>query len=210
MKRSLLILLVLLASTSIFARTQPGKSAVAARITALSMHQDTTGSTYEIGFGRMVTPGAMILFDMGFNYHTHLNKAKSTTATTDGPVYRGYMVSAYPEYRMYLAPRMRVVPYLGIYGLIGYNSGVVESLYPNLLKQQVEADLRLGGGLTLGAEFFLNNFISLAVHARMAEYSFTSHKTTVKHNGHTITNAIKNAHDIGLQFQPALYVRLYF
>lgn len=210
MKRSLLILLLLLASSSMFARTQPGKSAVAARITALSMHQDSTGSGYEVGFGRMISPGAMILFDMGFSYNTHQNKTRSTTSSTNGPVYRGFAVSAYPEYRAYLAPRMRVVPYLGIYGLLGYNSGVVEALYPNLLRQEVDSKIRVGGGLTLGSEFFLNNFISLAVHARFAEYSFTSRKVEVKHNGQSVTNSIKNEHNIGLQFQPALYVRLYF
>ncbi len=210
MKRSLLVLLLLFAASSIFARTQPGKSAVAARITALSTQQDTTGNGYEVGFGRMISPGTMILFDMGFSYHTHQYKSKTTSSSLEGPVYRGYMISAYPEYRMYLAPRMRVVPYLGIYGLIGYNSGVVESVYPNLLRQDIDADIKIGGGLTLGAEFFLNNFISLAVHARLAEYAFTSHRTTIKHNGHNISSSVKNAHDLGMQFQPALYVRLYF
>jgi len=210
MKRSLLIMLLLLASTTVFARTQPGKSAVAARITALSMHQDSTGSSYEVGFGRMTSPGSMILLDMNFSYNTYQNKAKGNAYSENGPIFRGFTISAYPEYRLYLAPRMRVVPYLGLYGLIGYDSGVVETLYPNRLRQDFETNTRIGGGTTLGAEFFLNNFISLAVHARFAEYYYSSNKETLKYNGQTILENIKNAHHIDLQFEPALYVRLYF
>ncbi len=210
MKRSLLILLVLLASSSMFARTQPGKSAVAARITALSMHQDSTGSAYELGFGRMNSPRTMILFDLGFNYHTHQNKLKGDVASESGPVYRGYSLVAYPEYRFYIAPRMRVVPYIGLYGLIGVGTGIHETIYSSSLRQEVEQTLRVGGGMTIGAEFFLNNFISLAAHTRFVEYSFSSDKNTIKYNGRTVRESILNAHNVGLQLQPALYVRLYF
>ena len=59
MKRSLLLLLVLLASTTVFARTQPGKSSFAARVTNFGN---------EFGFGRMISPTAIVLIDADLEF----------------------------------------------------------------------------------------------------------------------------------------------
>ena len=59
MKRSLLLLFVLLAFSSLFARTQPGKSSFAARVTNFGN---------EFGFGRMISPTAMVLVDTNLEF----------------------------------------------------------------------------------------------------------------------------------------------
>lgn len=208
MKRSLLFMLLLLACTTLFARTQPGKTAFAARVTSFPAKNDTTG--YEFGFGRMLSPGSMILLDFSLSFYTDRDEERSGTNTNVYPWDRKLSIAGYPEYRFYIAPRNRVVPYFGLYGLLGIDTKSFKTKQGNaIVLAREEFDLKLGGGATLGAEFFFNDFISLAAHARFAQYSFTSKKGTDYTKRPTIVS-INNAHQFRLNFQPALYVRLYF
>ena len=110
---------------------------------------------------------------------------------------------------MYILPRNRVVPYLGLYGLLGIGSTSSEEPTGTSITAKNGSNLTLGGGATLGAEFFLNNFISLTAHARFAQYSFTSEKMETN-TGFSVIEDIEKIHRFGLQFEPALYVRIYF
>ncbi|MBN1482170.1 hypothetical protein EH223_07930 [candidate division KSB1 bacterium] len=208
MKRSLLFMLLLLASSTLFARTQPGKTAFAARITSFPAKKDTAG--YEFGFGRMLSPGSMILLDLNLLFYTDRDEERTGTITNISPWDRRFAVAGYPEYRFYISPRNRVVPYFGFYGLIGIDTKSIKTKQGNaIVLAREEFGLTLGGGATLGAEFFFNDFISLAAHARFAQYSFSSNKDT-DYMMSPARISINNAHQFRLNFQPALYVRLYF
>ncbi|MBN1560023.1 hypothetical protein JW998_07215 [candidate division KSB1 bacterium] len=200
MKRFLPLLLVLLAFSSLFARTQPGKSSFAARVTEFG---------HEFGFGRMISPVAMVLLDADLEFISHSEESLVASTTLKGDVRSSFSLAAYPEYRMYILPRNRVVPYFGLYGLVGFGSTSAEEPEGNCVFAKNGRTLTLGAGATLGAEFFLNDFISLSVHTRFAQYSFTSSKMETDLCLSTVED-IDKTHRFSVQFEPALYVRIYF
>lgn len=193
-------MLVLLAFSSLFARTQPGKSSFAARVTNFGN---------EFGFGRMISPFAMVLLDASLEFVSQSQESQIASATLKGDVQSNFSLLAYPEYRMYILPRNRVVPYFGLYGLVGFGSTSAEKPVDDCVIAVNGRTLALGAGATLGAEFFLNDFISLSAHTRFAQYSFTNDKTETA-SCLSIVENIQQTHRFNLQFEPALYVRLYF
>ena len=200
MKRSLLLLFVLLAFSSLFARTQPGKSSFAARVTNFGN---------EFGFGRMISPTAMVLIDANLEFVSQSEETKVGSNTSKGDIRGSFALNAFPEYRMYIMPRNRVVPFFGMYGLLGIGSTSAEEPTGTSVTAKNGSTLILGAGATLGAEFFLNNFISLAAHARFAQYSFTSEKMETD-TGFSVVEQIEHTHRFNMEFEPALYVRVYF
>lgn len=200
MKNFMPCMLVLLACSSLSARTQPGKSSFAARVSDFGN---------EFGFGRMISPVAMVLLDASLEFVSQSQESHVASSTLKGDAQSSFSLAAYPEYRMYILPRNRVVPYFGLYGLVGFGSSSAEVPEEDCVIAENGWTLVLGAGATLGAEFFLNDHISLSAHTRFAQYSFMNNKMETESCLSTVED-VQQTHRFSMQFVPALYVRLYF
>lgn len=216
MKRFLLFLLALLAMTSMSANGQTGRTTFAARLAHLSPQQDSTKAGYEFGFGRRVSRSSMILLDVNFYYRSQHDEAKGELVPDIRPYNFAYTLSAYPEYRIFFytpSRRRRVVPYFGLYALVGIGGSLHQELRGSdtyTIVKKTSSLLTLGGGASLGAEFFFNRHLSLAAHTRFAQYAFQSEKQLFNLNGRNLVESVDQSHRVGLRFEPALYIRLYF
>lgn len=200
MKRLPVLSVLILIATALSARTLPGKSSFAAGITNLG---------HEFGFGRMISPTAMVLIDGNLDYTSGRSESKSGANVASGPTESAFLLSVYPEYRFYLLPRNRVVPFFGFYGVIGIGSSAAEKPTGLSVTAENGSSLSLGAGASIGAEFYLNNYISLAAHARLAQYTYENAKMETD-TGFTVVENTQISHHIGIELEPALYVRIYF
>ena len=191
---------ILLLAVIVQARTLPGKSSFAARISNFSE---------EFGFGRMISPMAMVLIDGSLEYSSGRSESKAGANLSSGPTQSEFLLTVYPEYRFYILPRNRVVPYFGFYGVMGIGSSAAEKPTGTSITAENGSSLKLGAGASVGAEFFINRYISLAAHARLAQYTYETQKKETD-TGFTLVENIKVQHRIGIQLEPGLYVRLYF
>lgn len=200
MKRHLPFLILLLAMASLNARTLPGKSSFAAKITNFGQ---------EFGFGRMISPTAMVLIDGSLDYSAERSESKAGANVSQGPTVSSFALTIYPEYRFYLLPRNRVVPYFGFYGIVGIGSSAAEKPTGTSVTAENGSSLTLGAGASVGAEFFFNRYISLAAHARLAQYTYENTKLETD-TGFTLVEDTQISHCISFRLEPALYVRIYF
>ena len=194
------ITLILLLAVVIQARTLPGKSSFAARISDLGD---------EFGFGRMISPTAMVLIDGSLEYVSRNSESKAGANVAPGPTQSEFLLTVYPEYRFYMLPRNRVVPYLGFYGIVGIGSSAAEKPTGTSVTAENGSSLILGAGASIGAEFFLNRYVSLSAHARLAQYTYENSKLETD-TGFTLVENKQINHRIGVHLEPGLYVRLYF
>jgi len=200
MRRLQILAILILTAASLNARTLPGKSSFAAGITNLGQ---------EFGFGRMISPTAMVLIDGSLEYTSGRSESKAGANVASGPTQSTFLVTVYPEYRLYLLPRNRVVPFFGFYGVIGIGSSAAEKPTGTSVTAENGSSLALGAGASIGAEFYLNSYISLAAHARLAQYTYENAKLETD-TGFTVVENTQTSHHIGIELEPALYVRIYF
>ncbi len=200
MKRHLPFLILLLAMASLNARTLPGKSSLAARVSNFGQ---------EFGFGRMISPTAMVLIDGSLDYNSERSESKAGANVSPGPTKSSFSLTIYPEYRFYFMPRNRVVPYFGFYGIVGIGSDATEKPTGTSITAENGSSLTLGAGASFGAEFFLNRYVSLTAHARFAQYTYENTKMETD-TGFTLIEDTQINHRIGIRLEPALYVRIYF
>ena len=200
MRRLQILTILILTAAALNARTLPGKSSFSAGITNLGQ---------EFGFGRMISPTAMVLIDGSLDYTSGRCESKAGANVSSGPTHSSFLLTVYPEYRFYLLPRNRVVPFFGFYGVIGIGSSAAEKPTGTSITAENGSSLTLGAGASIGAEFYLNNYISLAAHARLAQYTYENAKLETD-TGFTKVENTQINHHIGIELEPARYVRIYF
>ncbi len=200
MKRLLPLLLILVLISAGFSRTQPGKSSLAARLTDFG---------HEFGFGRMTTPTSMILLDASVHYTSSSEESTVGSQTVSGPQSDDFMMYFFPEYRYYVLPRGAVTPYIGVFGVFGFGMSSSEQTAGTNVTVTNGSALAFGVGASFGAEFFLNNNVSLVAHSRLAQFSSESQKSE-SDNGFQTQEDVHRTSTLSVQIEPALYVRIYF
>lgn len=197
MKRFVPIVLALLMCTVLYAKTQPGKSCLSARVTNFG---------HEFGYGKMISETAMFLIDGELVYTSGSSEAETSAGTFDGPKTSDFGLQLYPEYRVYTLPSNRVNPYFGVYGLIGFGSESTETTTGTTTATVTGSATTFGVGMSFGAELMLNNFLSIAAHSRVVQFSYAS---TKEEPGGNVTNKT-SAITFAAMLEPALYIRIYF
>lgn len=200
MKRLMPLLLMLILASSLFARTQPGKSSLAARLTDFG---------HEFGVGRMTTPTSMILVDGSIQYVSSSEESTVGSQTINGPQSDNFMLYVFPEYRYYVLPRNQVTPYIGVFGVFGYGMSSREETVGTNVTVTNSTHLKFGVGASFGVEFFLNNNVSLSAHSRLAQFASETQRSE-SDNGFNAQEDVTKISRLDVQVEPALYVRIYF
>jgi hypothetical protein len=190
--------LFFLAETS-FARTQPGKWGLAARLFY-------SGGT-ELALSKMASPSTMYLFNTLINVNSSTEEIESGGTTVDGPKNNRFSITVVPERRTYLRPNGRISPFWGIYALIGYSTQTTETPAGMNTLETIQKTLNGGAGLTFGVEYFMSKYFSLSAHSRMLQYMFSSNTSET---GNPTVTTTKTSHSVSLAIQAALYFRFYF
>lgn len=200
--KKLVLFLLLIISAVLSAKTQPGKSSLAAGLTELGK---------EFGFGRMVSSSGMLLLDGSISFESTSEESLYGDQSSDGPQTDAFHLTLYPEYRIYLLPQAKATPYFGVHGVLGIGSTSSEEPTTGNITTTVTngSSFTIGIGASFGVEYFLNSNVSLSAHARLAQFAGRTTKTETD-NGFNLSEFTEKSTTISVELQPALYIRIYF
>ncbi len=201
MKKSMLFSAVILAFTlQAFAQTHPGSSNLSARITDIGE---------EFGYGEMVSTMSMFLFYVQGAFERTTEDVKNGDDNIKGPDNITYGLTILPETRFYSKPDNRVSPFFGVFGLFGYRGVLSEFIQGGETIETNTTELKVGAGFSVGAEFFVNEFLSLSLDSRLFKYQYKKASTDKDYADSTIKEET-TGHHVSLDIEPAVYVRVYF
>lgn len=200
MKRYVPVLVFFYLSSSLLARTHPGKSSIAARLTDFGQ---------EFGYGRMISPVNMLLADIDMNFASSDEESKAGETKTEGPFQSTFEFTFWPEYRYYMAPTRKLSPYFGVFGMLGVGKSSSETPAGDQVNKTSGSSLSVGLGASAGVELFLSEYLSLAIHARVAQYTFKSTQSETD-TGFSKVEQNRKQNSFKVDIDPAIYVRIYF
>jgi hypothetical protein len=125
----------------------------------------------------------------------------------DWDTYRSYVsTGVVTEWRRYIRAEEKITPYFGLGPLFNLSHG--ENSYDNdrfYKKTQWNA----GIGFTLGAEYFVNEYLSITTHIPFLNYQFSRGKRENRSNNSFYYNNYWG-HGVNFSINPNLAIRLYF
>jgi|GEM_PF-4767929 len=199
-KTVLFIAAALMLVSQATAQTHPGRSNLSASITDLGE---------EFGYGEMISTMTMFMFNVQANFDRNREDVDNGNEQEEGPDNIAYGVTLVPEIRFYSRPDNRVSPFFGVFGLFGYRGAISEFTQAETEVETSTTDLKAGCGFSIGAEFFVNEYLSLSLDSRLLRYQYRK-ISTEKDFGDATVEETSAGHHVSLRIEPAIYVRLYF
>ena len=221
-RNCLFLLMSMWFATSVFAQkpaakpdsSQDNRWAFAAALIAQEIN--------EIAVSKELSPKIMLLFGVGFQWEARdryrvadeVDVAKSYRLKT-----KRYFVELRPEWRRYVREKAHWSMYFGLQPHFGYsweqNEGTIEYKDPpppggpvQSFDPGKETALSIGLAATLGVEYMLLRNLSVSIHFRPLNYTYSYEKSPGNLYG-AVSETIKE-HSVTFAQNTAIFLRIYF